>query len=217
MAIYSIYILSKSGGLIYQYDHTSIKVEVEKTFSYPLDIQLTEKNKRIVVAYGQKDGINIGHILLAVNGSQLNGTSLGDGQEVTAFLANESNYPVNLKFGRPKLSTNDKMFLASGFYSFYLIARQLSPVLASSGIEFLEADTFKLHGFQTLTGIQFLIVTEPNQMNVEHLLRRVYELYADFALKNPFYSLEMPIRCEKFESNLRLVLEQQEESSVNTA
>jgi hypothetical protein len=27
----------------------------------------------------------------------------------------------------------------------------------------------------------------------------------------------MPIRCEKFESNLWLVLEQQEESSVNTA
>ena len=26
-------------------------------------------------------------------------------------------------------------------------------------------------------------------------LRKVYELYADFALKNPFYSLEMPIRA----------------------
>jgi hypothetical protein len=116
MAIYSIYILSKSGGLIYQYDHTSIKVEVEKTFSYPLDIQLSEKNKRIVVAYGLKDGINIGHILLAVNGNQLNGTSLGDGQKVTAFLANESNYPVNLKFGRPKLSTNDKMCLGSASF-----------------------------------------------------------------------------------------------------
>ena len=26
-------------------------------------------------------------------------------------------------------------------------------------------------------------------------LRKIYELYADFALKNPFYSLEMPIRA----------------------
>jgi hypothetical protein len=51
-----------------------------------------------------------------VNGNQLNGTSLGDGQKVTAFLANESNYPVNLKFGRPKLSTNDKMFLGSASF-----------------------------------------------------------------------------------------------------
>ena len=26
-------------------------------------------------------------------------------------------------------------------------------------------------------------------------LRKVYQIYADFALKNPFYSLEMPIRA----------------------
>ena len=26
-------------------------------------------------------------------------------------------------------------------------------------------------------------------------LRKIYELYSDFALKNPFYSLEMPIRA----------------------
>jgi hypothetical protein len=123
------------------------------------------------------------------------------------------------------------------FYPLFAIASQLSPELKSSGIEVLEADTFKLHCFQTLTGIifvcefydlffvnvssvnsgiKFLIVAEPKQMNVEHLLRRVYELYADFALKNPFYSLEMPIRCEQFESNLQLLLEQQEKSGVNT-
>ncbi|XP_057378583.1 trafficking protein particle complex subunit 4-like [Daphnia carinata] len=214
MAIYSIFILSKSGGLIYQYDHTSIKIEVEKTFTYPLDIQLVEQNKRIVVAFGQKDGINVGHHLLAINGIQLNGMLLDDGREVTPFLADQSNFPLSLKFGRPKLSTNEKIFLASMFYPLFAIASQLSPELKSSGIEVLEADTFKLHCFQTLTGIKFLIVAEPKQLNVEHLLRRVYELYADFALKNPFYSLEMPIRCEQFESNLQLLLEQ-EKGGVN--
>lgn len=113
MAIYSIFILSKSGGLIYQYDHTSIKIEVEKTFTYPLDIQLVEQNKRIVVAFGQKDGINVGHNLLAMNGIQLNGTLLDDGREVTPFLADQSNFPLCLKFGRPKLSTNEKIFLGT--------------------------------------------------------------------------------------------------------
>ena len=173
MAIYSIYILSKSGGLIYQHDHTSIKVEVEKTWNYPLDIQLCEQNKRIVVAFGQKDGINVGHTLLAVNGIQLNGIVLDDGREVSAVLADESNFPISLKFGRPKLSTNEKIVLgislfitfyfiafsiylfvhlASMFYPLYAIASQLSPELKSSGIEVLEADTFKLHCFQTLTG-----------------------------------------------------------------
>ncbi len=54
------------------------------------------------------------------------------------------------------------------------------------------------------------MVADPKQPNVEILLKRIYELYADFALKNPFYSLEMPIRCELFDTNLQAVLEQVE-------
>lgn len=58
--------------------------------------------------------------------------------------------------------------------------------------------------------MKFLVVADPKQPNVEILLKRIYELYADFALKNPFYSLEMPIRCELFDTNLQAVLEQVE-------
>ena len=61
-----------------------------------------------------------------------------------------------------------------------------------------------------------MVVADPKQQNVELLLRRIYELYADFALKNPFYSLEMPIRCELFDKNLQIVLEQIEKSGVST-
>lgn len=43
--------------------------------------------------------------------------------------------------------------IASMFYPLFAIASQLSPEIKSSGIEVLEADTFKLHCFQTLTGI----------------------------------------------------------------
>lgn len=34
------------------------------------------------------------------------------------------------------------------------------------------------------------------------IIRKVYELYADYVMKNPFYQLEMPIRCEAFERHL---------------
>jgi hypothetical protein len=61
-----------------------------------------------------------------------------------------------------------------------------------------------------------LVVADPKQLNVDLLLRRIYELYSDFALKNPFYSLEMPIRCDLFDSNLQAVLEQIEKSGVGT-
>ena len=31
---------------------------------------------------------------------------------------------------------------------------------------------------------------------------RIYDLYADFVLKNPFYEMEMPIKCELFDQKL---------------
>ena len=37
-------------------------------------------------------------------------------------------------------------------------------------------------------------------------MRRCYEIYADQVMKNPFYSLEMPIRVEKFERALAAYL-----------
>ena len=67
--IYNIFIVSKSGGLIYHYDHNVPKCETEKTFSYPLDIKLEMEHKRVAVAFGERDGIRIGHSLLALNGN----------------------------------------------------------------------------------------------------------------------------------------------------
>lgn len=58
MVIYGVYIVSKSGGLIYNYDHNIPRVETEKTFGFPLDIKLEYENKKVVVVFGQRDGIN---------------------------------------------------------------------------------------------------------------------------------------------------------------
>jgi len=77
----------------------------------------------------------------------------------------------------------------------------------------LEADSFRLHCFQTLTGVKFMAVVDASHPGIEALLRRIYELYSDYALKNPFYSLEMPIRCELFETNLKNLLESHEKVS----
>lgn len=58
MVIYGVYIVSKSGGLIFNHDHNVPKIEVEKSFNFPLDIKLSYENKKVVVAFGQRDGIN---------------------------------------------------------------------------------------------------------------------------------------------------------------
>jgi len=38
------------------------------------------------------------------------------------------------------------------------------------------------------------VISDLKQAGVDILLKKVYEVYADFALKNPFYSLDMPVR-----------------------
>ncbi|KAF2869371.1 Sybindin-like protein [Massariosphaeria phaeospora] len=124
--------------------------------------------------------------------------------------------------GLSKLTSNDYLMLAGSFHGMHAITKQLCPapslpahpssnaaVLAPSpfsnratGIEVLESSHFRIQCFQTLTGTKFLLFTEPQQPNIDSMIRKIYELYADFVMKNPFYTVEMPIRCEKFDRAL---------------
>ena len=40
-----------------------------------------------------------------------------DGSNVEDYIAEQDNYPISLKFGRPKLTINDKIMVASMFHS----------------------------------------------------------------------------------------------------
>ena len=89
----------------------------------------------------------------------------------------------------------------------YAIACQLSPELNSSGIRELETDQYKIYCFQSITGIKFVALTDLKQTNVDALLRRSYELHSDYALKNPFYSLEQPIWCPLFQQTVQQAID----------
>ena len=69
MGIFNIFIVSKSGGLIYHYDHSVPVRETEKTFGFPLDIKLQLEHNRVSVVFGERDGIKIGHTLISLNGT----------------------------------------------------------------------------------------------------------------------------------------------------
>ncbi|KAJ0637148.1 putative trafficking protein particle complex subunit [Helianthus annuus] len=56
-----------------------------------------------------------------------------------------------------RMDTNDSLRLASLWHSMHAISQQLSPIQGCSGIELLEADTFDLHCFQSLTGMYVYI------------------------------------------------------------
>ncbi|KAH3764637.1 trafficking protein particle complex subunit 4 [Pelomyxa schiedti] len=110
--------------------------------------------------------------------------------------------------GRPKLDLNEYLRVGSVFHAVYVIASQLDPHPAtqSSGIMSLDGDTFTLHCFQSPTGVKFVLVTDTADIGPDETLIEIYQTYADYALKSPFYELEMPIRCEKFEERLTAVV-----------
>ncbi|KAK8019662.1 trafficking protein particle complex subunit 4 [Apiospora arundinis] len=71
-----------------------------------------------------------------------------------------------------------------------------------SGLEVMETENFRLQCFNTQTGTKFLLFTDTMQANVDVAMRKVYDLYADYVMKNPFYQLEMPVRCDMFDRKL---------------
>ena len=100
------------------------------------------------------------------------------------------------------MSSNDHLRLASTFHGLHAFSCTLSPVVASSGIQELECDTFRLRSYQTPTGLKFYVVAHPDTSNLAGLLQDVYQLFCDYVLKNPFYEPDQPIKAAKFEVNL---------------
>ncbi len=92
----------------------------------------------------------------------------------------------------------------------YSLAWQLAPVESSSGIEVIETDLFKLYCFHTITGMKFIAIADSRQQNVETFLRKTYEIYSDYALKNPFYLMDQPIRSDLFDTQLQMAIDSYE-------
>jgi hypothetical protein len=123
MPIYSFFILNKNAGMVYARDYAVLKNESEKMFSYPLEIKL---DKFGCVKFGAKDGIKIGHSLLAVNGQKVffdkmdkNKFKIEDLKGATdlfEYFENSANFPCQLRFGKSQLTTNDKLVLTGRFF-----------------------------------------------------------------------------------------------------
>ncbi len=60
---------------------------------------------------------SVGHTVMGINGIPATGRVLEDRRDILETVANEDNYPIAIKFGRPKLSTNEKIMLAGMLHS----------------------------------------------------------------------------------------------------
>eukprot|EP00736_Rhodelphis_marinus_P014511 Rmarinus@m.18034 len=106
----------------------------------------------------------------------------------------------------PIADSNLHMTLASSFHAMQGIAKQLSPVPSkgSYSLKNVSSDTFTLQARQCATGVKFLLLADPQttQHQMEGVLDSIYELYADYVMKNPFYEVDQPIRCQLFDLHL---------------
>lgn len=92
--------------------------------------------------------------------------------------------------------------IAGTLHGVYAMTAEISPVPGSSGFNVIETGKYALHCFQTLTGTKFFVMTDARQFHAESIVQRIYQLYADYVMKNPFYQLEMPVRSEQFDRHL---------------
>mmetsp|Transcript_11969 Transcript_11969/g.28391 ORF Transcript_11969/g.28391 Transcript_11969/m.28391 type:complete len:162 (-) Transcript_11969:2348-2833(-) len=140
------------------------------------------------------------------------------------FIVNKSGGLIHhrpLSRKAPQISTNEWLRIGSTFHSLYAIATEASPLKLpgsnDDGIEEIQAQGMTLKCLQTRTGIKFVITAEPNTtaaVDMGQVLREIYVLYTDCALKDPFYELEMPIRCELFTQGVENLI-RRVESRIN--
>lgn len=178
MKVYSLYILNKAGGLIYQKDINS-------------GLNKLSANDYLILA-GTLHGV---HAI----GSRLNPITFKSNDEIE----NEKSNNINL--------------LSSG--------KSQNPNTNKSGLQSIETDLFNLYIFQSLTGIKFIIVTSPNpivhnlqpisdkavsrgELNAQlekanEIFKQLYLLYSDYVMKDPFYSLDMPIKSLLFDMKIK--------------
>jgi|EP00605_Chrysophyceae_sp_TOSAG23-4_P000697 trafficking protein particle complex subunit 4 len=112
-------------------------------------------------------------------------------------------YNRKLSAYAPNKNVNDMMVLGSTFHSLFEIVKQVAPC-PSGGMETIDTSTFRLKCRQTLTGMKFVATATPDTRieELDALCQTAYELYSDYALKNPFYELEQPINCSLFSTEI---------------
>lgn len=182
LSIYSLYIINKAGGLIFQKDFAA--VPKLSTNDY-LRLASTFHSLHAITARGI-------HIAPA---------AAGDSKKTAVAPAAAASTTVSP-------STTGGASSASAAALAFSQGDTLPPV--ANGISCLESKSFRLQCFQSLTGLKFLLIASVSfgSNALEKVLQAVYLVYTDHVLKNPFYELEMPIRIEQFETHLARVIAQ---------
>ncbi|TXT09435.1 uncharacterized protein COLE_03369 [Cutaneotrichosporon oleaginosum] len=109
----------------------------------------------------------------------------------------------------PKLEPNALLILAGTLHGIHAITARLAPApppgAPSAGLQSFEAEGWGGTVYLTPTGTKFVLLHSLGHP-VDDVLKRVYEIYSDAVMKNPFHTPEMPINSSQFESRLQTLI-----------
>ncbi|KAJ7217184.1 transport protein particle complex subunit [Mycena pura] len=115
-------------------------------------------------------------------------------------------YQRNFADGLSQLTSNEYLVLAGTLHGIHAITSRLSPAGRSSGAQVIEGESFKMTILLTATATKFVLLTSLAEPNPDNVLQKVYEIYSDAVMKNPFHTPEMPIRSEGFDSRVTALI-----------
>ncbi|CAO1634562.1 unnamed protein product [Jaminaea pallidilutea] len=110
------------------------------------------------------------------------------------------------------VSSNEALILAGTLHGIHAITARLDPTPAglnrstAGTMESLESQGFGMSIKATATGVKLVLIHPSSHANPPATLQRCYEAYADQVMKNPFYTVEMPIRVAGFDREVTAVL-----------
>ncbi|WVW78582.1 hypothetical protein I302_100538 [Kwoniella bestiolae CBS 10118] len=110
----------------------------------------------------------------------------------------------------PPQPVNTILTLAGILHGIHAITAKLTPTpipgVTAGGLESFEAEGWGGKVFLTPTGTKFVVLHSLPQSGLDDLMKRIYEIYSDAVMKNPFHTPEMPINSALFETKLQTLM-----------
>nr|XP_039251660.1 trafficking protein particle complex subunit 1-like [Styela clava] len=88
---------------------------------------------------------------------------------------------------------------------------KMSPTDFKDGFLSYTTSAYKLHYYETPTGLKFVFATDVSVGNTREILRKLYsKVYVEYVVRNPLIGLDVPIESSLFDCKLEEYLTEYE-------
>ncbi|KAJ3413741.1 Trafficking protein particle complex subunit 1 [Chytridiales sp. JEL 0842] len=89
-----------------------------------------------------------------------------------------------------------------------IVNKLLAGKPGADGFSSYKTNTYKLHYYETPSGMKLVMNTDPNCETMQEVLRQIYaNIYVEYVIKNPLATLRGPVKNELFKTSLNNYLQ----------